>query len=458
MNPGPLILISLSAIALLAVPRRWAPLPFIMTACYLSIEQAIDVGPFTFTALRFLIVVGIVRVMLRGERLVGGMNGLDWWMLGWTAWAVASGMFHENPGDTLVNRLGLVYNAIGIYALLRIFCTSIEDVIGLCRATAILLIPVAIEMVYEMRGAPSLFYVLEGRPNPVYAREERIRAFGPFVHPILAGTVGAVCIPQMVGMWKHRRKTAVAGLLACVAMIVSSASSGPILSAVTAVGALAMWPLRYRMRTARWLAVLLYLALALAMNAPVYYLIARIDMVDGSTGYHRALLIDSAITNISEWWIAGTDYTRHWAPSAGPTAQHTDITNQYIGMGVLGGLPLMLLFIAALDKAFSIVGLRLREEERRAGKNQFMLWALGSALFAHAVTFLSVSYFDQSFMFVYMTLGAIGSAHLRKESSSVVPHVAMTTKRWAHGWLGPRHGAPRTRPLAQPPRFVRREM
>jgi hypothetical protein len=418
MNAGPLVLVAISAVALLAVPRRWAPLPFIMTACYLSIAQAIQIGPFSFTAIRMLVAVGIVRVLLRRERLVGGLNGLDGLILAWGAWLIISGLFHQHPSDTFINRLGGAYNALGIYFLLRIFCTSIGDVVGLCRATAILLIPVAIEMLYEMRGSPSLFHVLEGRAQELYIRGGRIRAFGPFFHPILAGTVGAVCIPLMAGIWHHHRLVSLAGLVACLAMIVSSASSGPVMSALAALVGLGMWRFRCHMRAVRWGIVLVFVALAVAMNAPVYYLIARINVVDGSTGYHRALLIESAVTYFGDWWATGTDYTRHWAPSPGAVAEHTDITNQYIGMAVNGGVLLLALFIGFFYKGFSLVGTQLRSGIPR--ETQFHLWALGAALFAHAVTLLSISYFDQSFVFLYLTLGAIGSA---RGLEGVVPSV-----------------------------------
>ena len=62
--------------------------------------------------------------------------------------------------------------------------------------------------------------------------------------------------------------------------------------------------------------------------------------------YHRAALIESAIKHLDEWWLAGTDYTRHWMPSGIPANEnHTDLTNHYIAMGVMGGLLLLLLFI-----------------------------------------------------------------------------------------------------------------
>jgi hypothetical protein len=419
MNAPVVTFLLMSAVAVAMVPRRWAPLPFITAACYLNISHVVEVGPFSFTVIRILIAVGVVRVLCRGERFVGAVNGIDWWIIPWCVWTCVSGLFREDAGSALVFRMGLVYDTAGIYLLLRVFCTSIDDVVRLCQALAILLFPVGLEMLYETRGSLSLFYVMEGTPLEPFIREGRTRALGPFLSPITAGTVGAVSIPLMVGIWRRRRKTACAGLLGCVFMVCGSASSGPILSAAASIGALLLWRCRSVMRPIRWLIVIGYIGLSLVMKAPVYYLMGRIDLAGGSTGWHRARVIDSAITYIDEWWLAGTEYTRHWAPSPGWSPNHTDITSQYLYVGVLGGLPLMLLFIGGVAKAFSLVGRGLREHTSR--QDRFMLWTSGAALFAHAATFMSVSYFDQSFVFFYLTLAAIGAARPRTAEVVSVP-------------------------------------
>ena len=51
------------------------------------------------------------------------------------------------------------------------------------------------------------------------------------------------------------------------------------------------------------------------MEDPIYFLMARIDISGGSQGYFRAQLIRSLIDHLSEWWLAGKDYTRHWMAS-----------------------------------------------------------------------------------------------------------------------------------------------
>ena len=71
--------------------------------------------------------------------------------------------------------------------LLRIFCHSIDDVVRLCRITAVLLVPLAIEMVYEILFSSNLFSVLGGVSEIPAVREGHVRAQGPFAHAILPG-------------------------------------------------------------------------------------------------------------------------------------------------------------------------------------------------------------------------------------------------------------------------------
>lgn len=411
MNIYAIIFLSINIAALLFFPRRWAPLPLLVGACYMTLGQGVEIGPFRFTIIRILVLAGLVRVAIRWERISGGMNGMDWLMLLWSIWALVSSVFHYNFSDALINRLGLVYNACGIYFLLRVFCQTLDDVNLLCRITAILLVPVAFAMIYEKLTVHNLFSIFGGIREAPAIRVDRIRAQGPFAHPILAGTIGAVTLPLIIALWWQHRTEAIFGIAACLVMIFASASTGPIMSATAAIGALWMWRYRHQMRFVRWAAVFGYIGLDLIMNAPAYYLIARANVVGGSTGYHRARLIQSAFQHLHEWWLAGTDYTRHWmVTGVSWSPDHSDITNHYLQLGVVGGLPLMLLFIAILAKGFSFVGQALRNAGNIFPKYLFMVWALGATLFAHAVNMISVSYFDQSFLFVYLTLASIGLA------------------------------------------------
>ena len=424
MNSLALTFMVANAIALLALPRRWAPLPLLVGACFMPLGEALQLGPFSLSVLRVLIAFCLTRVILRGERFEGDLNSVDRFMVIWALWAVISGLFHDDVLGALVNRLGAVYNACGIYFLLRIVCRSQDDTVRLCRMTAFLLTPVALEMLLEKTTGHNLFFALGGVSELSDVRDGIVRANGPFAHPILAGTVGAASLPLMIGIWRQFPKTAIMGMIACVTMIAASASSGPIWSSIFGIVALLMWYWRTRMRFVRWGAVLGYIGLELVMNAPAYYIITYIDLTGSSTSWHRAALIEAALMHLSEWWFAGTDYTRHWiAYGVGWSANHIDITNYYIRMGVDGGLPLMFLFISTLAGSFALVGKAARQVSN-SSTSRFMIWALGASLFAHAASFISVSYFDQSFLFLYLTMAAI--------SAAAVEPVAFREKRPSH--------------------------
>jgi len=410
MNGFAIVFVIINIVLLLVLSRRLAPLPLLIGVCYMTYGQGIEIGPFNFTVIRILIAVGMVRIIVRGERINGDFNGLDWLMVAWASAALVSSLFRAEIGDAMIFRLGLVYNTCGAYFLIRIFCASTEDLKGLVQITAIILIPIAIEMIYEHLRSHNLFSIFGGVPSSPLFRDGKIRAQGPFAHPILAGTVGSVCLPLMIGIWQHQRRVAIAGSIACITLVAASSSSGPILSTLAAIFGLMMWYWRQNLRLLKWLAVLGYICLELVMKAPAYYLIARSAPVGASAGYHRARLIESAFQHISEWWLFGTDYTRHWMASGVTwSANHTDITNHYIKMGVLGGLPLMLLFIAIMYKGFSFIGKVLENSEENMVGFDFFIWGLGAALFAHAASCISVSYFDQSFIFLYINLAAISA-------------------------------------------------
>ncbi len=410
MNPFATAFLMVNSIAIFLLPRRKAFLPLLLGATYMTLGQGIKVGPFHFPIIRLIIGAGLVRVMIRQEKIAGRFNELDWFMISWGMWSLISSFFHESLRTALIFRLGLVYNIWGIYFLMRVFLESMDEVVKLGKVLGILIVPVAIEMIHEKLFHYNIFSVFGGVGIHPAMRHGSVRAQGPFGHSILAGTIGAVTLPIIIGCWRYYRYYAVLGVLGCLTMIATCKSSGPILSMLVGLAALLMWNYRERMRLLRWLALVGYILLDILMKAPPYYLMARVDLAGGSTGWHRAALIQSAIEHISEWWLAGTDYTRHWmATGVSWSSNHTDITNYYIYMGVIGGVPLMIFLILMFAKGFSYVGHVLRERSDLSNQEQFVIWSLGSSLFAHAATCISVSYFDQSFVFLFLVLAGISS-------------------------------------------------
>jgi hypothetical protein len=119
------------------------------------------------------------------------------------------------------------------------------------------------------------------------------------------------------------------------------------------------------------------------------------------------------------------------AYGVGWSEDHADITNHYLGQGVKGGLPLMFLFIMLLWCGFLYVGQALRGRAEASTEEQFLIWATGAALFAHAATCTSVAYFDQSFLFLYLNLAIIVSLRSTAKGDTedaVVEKLAVETR------------------------------
>jgi hypothetical protein len=412
MNLAAILFTLLSGLFLLRAPMRWAPLPLLIGASYMTLGQNIQLGPFHFSVIRMLVAVGVLRVITKRERAIGGWIVLDRLIVAFAVCAICSSFFHKDIGAALINRLGLAYDCLGIYFLLRVFIRDSDSIFMLGRIVIIALIPIAIEMASETVTGKDAFSFLGGVPDASEIRGGKVRAQGPFAHSILAGTVGAVCVPLTVLFWQRRRKLALIGLLTTATIVGASRSSGPIMTTLVALACLALWKWRSHMRMIRWGAVAAIVALNFLMNAPVYYLLARIDLTGSSTSWYRAALVQSAFNHLDEWWLGGTDYTRHWmVTGAAWNEDQSDITNHYIKMGIFGGLPLMLLFIGVIVAGFVLVGRTLRLNETAPADRRFLVWALGSILFGHAATMISVSYFDQSIVFFYLVLAAIGSIY-----------------------------------------------
>jgi hypothetical protein len=407
-----------TATFLVSLPRRWSVLPLLIGATYMPVDQEVEIGPFHFTALRLLIALGFLRVTVKGEWIARGVSSLDRLMIVWATWLICSSVFHVS--SVFITRLGVVFDSLGVYFLFRVFLQTRDDVRNVFKIVCVLFVPLAAAMVVERLTGKNCFALFGVTSEGVLSTGGHFRARGAFEHPILAGTVGAACLPMAIYLWQQERKVALVGLAATSGVIVASASSGPIMTAISILGGLALWRIRRQLRAIFWLGLFFIVALSVVMNDPVYYLIGRIDITGGSTGWYRAALIQSAIDHLNEWWLTGTDVTRGWM-HVSISQSHSDITNQYIQMGVWGGLLLIWMFTALLFAGFAGVGRALRISKYAPFEQQFMIWTLGSILFGHVTTFLSISYFDQSAVFFYLVLAIIASV-----DSAMVVHTPVT--------------------------------
>lgn len=415
MNPVALVFFIVCAITLLSVERKWAPAALLVGCTYITLGQGIEIASLSLPVYRMMLLTGIVRVIIRGEKIAGEFNLIDTIMTIFGCWILFASFFHDQNRYGFVYACGLVFNLSSIYFLFRIWCVDLEEIRGLIVVIVFLLLPIAVEMLMEKVTGKNLFSIFGGVSEYVMNRQGKLRAQGPFLHPILAGTVGASCIPLFVGLFTvaKYRTVAILGIATGLVMTFASASSGPVMTLIFGCGALVMWRFRDYLGKLRIAVIVTYIALIFLMNQPPYYLISRIDISGGSTGWHRSFLIEQTFKHLSEWWLFGTDVTRHWMPmqGIGSDHQHTDITNYYIGFGVQAGLPAMLLLIGVILLSFAWVGKTINSCQEKNRAQSFMVWSFGACLFAHVGTSISVSYFDQSMLFFWLPIAVISAGY-----------------------------------------------
>lgn len=405
MNPIFAILILLLVVAQLVLPHRYAFAPLLLTACHLGNAEFIG----ELTPARVLILLGLARAVATGQFSWSPSNRIDLLFAAFAVAALVTATAHLGAGfNPYVANSGLILNVCGTYLYGRAYLRGEDWPLQLATVTALVVIPLGILMFAEYFTARNYYAVIGITSAEVLEREGELRARGPFGHPILGGTAGAVCLPLCIVLWQRRRWLAKAGLAACAMVVLASGSSGPMAAAIVSCGLLWFWRKRHLLpRVKNWV-ILAIIFLILYMDRPFYYIIDSIDLAGGSTGWHRARLIEMSIEHLSEWWLAGTDYTRHWMPTGVSwNPNHTDITNYYLHLGVIGGLPLMLALIMiihlSLRNLLNHIGIVPGEDK----PHEFALWCLGTALFAHALSFISISYFDQMYALFYLLVGGI---------------------------------------------------
>lgn len=401
------------------LPYRWAFLPLLIAACHTPYV------PFagSFTVVRIVIIAGFLRAWSAGFLKIDASHPIDRLVGLFVMIVMLSGFAHPwNGGDALITRLRISLDVAGTYLFARAYLTEREALGRFAIGLAVVLIPFGLIMFYERFTGNNPYRFFGGQSLVSIVRDGRIRAQGSFGTPILAGTVAATALPFFVSMWHEKKCLAMVAMIAALMTILSTSSSGPIGTSMVAVAAMCVWKWRSRAGTILlWLAVTLVL-MHFIKNRPVWYLMALMDFVGGSTGWHRAYLIDMALLHLNEWWAFGTDFTRHWMPyGLASDPNHCDITNYYIQLGITGGLALTGALIAIQWRSFRLLGhdiMRGPYDWRRGNVEKFRLWCLASALAAHTVTFLSISYFDQMHVFYWVLIGGLsGFIELEEKTS-----------------------------------------
>lgn len=395
------------AIMVFIVPRRFFLAPFLIAVCFIPAEQRIILVGLDFSALRILVVAGALRLWLRGEARTIKWNRFDKLLLSWACVGAIVYVIQQADTQSLIYKCGTLFDVVGLYYLFRQSIRGWPDILFVLKVLAVFSFVLLPLVAYERVTGRNPFDVL-GRVT-TYVREGRYRCNASFGNPILFGLFWVGILPFFVALALTERRKYIywAAAATSVFIVFATASSTPIVTLILVILLLPMFHYRRYGKQAVMALCGSVIALHIIMTPPVWHLMARVDVVVGSTGWYRYHLIDQTIKHFGQWALLGTRSTENWViPSYRAL---TDICNQYILEGVRGGIVTMVLFIA-------VVGMAVRTTWRCSLKNvsrqqQWLAWSICVSILGHCIAFWGVAYFGQIIMLLYLTFAMIGTIY-----------------------------------------------
>jgi hypothetical protein len=403
---------------ILILPREKAIVPFLIAFFTIPIGQVVVLGPFHFTAMRILILAGLAkRAISQGKssegKYPGGFNGIDMIVILWSISAVVFFFLQFPQMQTIIQSLGDIVDTLGGYLVVRFLIPDGNAMRRAIKALAAVCVIQGIPMIGEQLTGINLFGFVAGVPLASAVRDGRVRASGT-LGALTGGPLAGVLIPLFVWLWTERksRMAAFAGIAGAMAMVITSNSSTSTMALTGSAVGLAFWYLRKRMRMVRWALVSALTGLHLVMKAPVWALIARVDLTGSSSGYQRYQLVDMTIRHFSDWWLIGTTAYVNWGWDS------WDLCNQFVAVALTGGLLTLVFYIMIFSRSFGAIGTARKQVEGDRGR-EWLLWCLGSTLFANIAAHFGISYMAVLIVSFFPLLAFISVAAFEAKQATV---------------------------------------
>ncbi|MDA8089035.1 MAG: hypothetical protein M0Z61_02250 [Nitrospiraceae bacterium] len=418
MNPIGLLILIFLVLVISFGSREWVALGMVAGVLYLTEGQQIDLAGFNFFAIRFLELAGFIRIVLKGELPRVRINSIDKSFLVFQSVYLLMFLigFSVHPGAIVMPTymIGFFCDGLISYFIFRALLTDPPVFRNFLKKSAYLIIPFTALMMIESITGHNLFSFMGGVPAVPVIRNGHYRAQGSFRVAITAGSFGATLFPLFVGeaLAYGRRFWNLTGAVACVMITIAAHSGGPVMALAAGFIAWFCWRIRGHMRMVRWGMFISFVALALVMKAPVWFVIDRVSGIVGGHGWDRANLINQFVNHFSNWWLTGMtlENTANWAATR-LTFGSTDVVDTYVYIGLTGGLISLVLFIRFLVECFRSLGSSMRFVRTPEGDHthELLLWGIGCCLFSNVVNLIGVTYFDQMYVIWYMTLAVVSS-------------------------------------------------
>jgi len=404
LNPLVAVAMLLSAVMIIAMPRRQVIIPILLMLFLTPKGQQLVVANLHFNVFRIIIIVALVRLIStrRSSPNTGRLNSIDYAVIGCALAVCVLFSLQWLEMQATIKAVGDLLDALGGYLVFRLAIRDRHDLRRAIQVLAFMAIIMGAEMINEQRTGHDLFGQLGGTAAIPEMRDGKIRSQAAFRHSIPAGAYGATLIPLLVWLWtdKKSRKLVVLGIAGATAMVFTCHSSSDMGAAAAGILGLCLWPMRRQMRYIRYGLAGTVIGLHLVMKGPVWSILEHINLTGSSESFHRYMLVDTFIRHFSDWWLLGTRDNASWG------WEMADTSNQYVTYGIAGGLLAFSLFIATISRSFGRLGTTRQRFYGNTGE-EWIRWCLGSSLFAFVMVYIGIDLFDQLQFSWYLLLAMI---------------------------------------------------
>lgn len=369
-----------------------------------------------FSFYRIVGVVLLVRLLLQPALRQMRWGAADWGVTGFAGVIVLA---TATRGGEVVNSIGQVGDFVVYYSVGRLCISTCEDWARFVKAMAVATVLVAIPLTIEKLTGRNLFSAFGGVPAITPVRDGKLRAQAAFVHPIIGGVIVASLVPVFLSLRSTASPAARWFLLAAacsgVYAVLLTASSTPLMALAAGLASYSLFSQRRLLGSFVFGLTMIGAVLHVISASGLHHLVfARFTPISGSTGYHRYLLWDAAITRFPEWALFGVNSTGHWGRGL------NDVTCEYIAAGVRGGMAAVLCLVFVL--VVTAQSTWCRSLGGPVGVRRIH-WGMFSWLAANMMAFTAVTYFGQGISIFCVGLGALVSISRPGTASWVGPAV-----------------------------------
>jgi hypothetical protein len=379
---------------------------------------SVKIGTVDFTVCRIVILAVYLNLFLR-THLVKQFKliWLDKLLIVYFIAQVLAGATTTPVMSFLEYQAGLAFDVLLPYFAARMILTSKEKYLLLLKSIIIMAIPLAIVGFYQcVTGDNPVGFLSKykawdiGREYVPVARHGFFRANVTFSHSILFGLFFAMLGPVCIGLLPHMKRNKLIYTIGIGLMgvgMVSSVSSGPLLTAVFAIMFISLWRWRKYWKSAIAIVILTCALVEIISNRHFYAVIDRVALAS-SASWYRARLLEVALFEggMSGHWVTGYGFTSPGWGSKIDGRSYSDVTNHYLIIlcryGLVGLVPFLTLIGVAIKRI--ILAYKICDAEQ----DRWLVWCLSGGLLGVLGGMYGVMLNGQAQTFFFIILACCG--------------------------------------------------